>query len=88
LREWAATNRPDVIPDLEAAKFLDYWTAKSGQVATKCDWLATWRNWIRNARAAPTRRAPPQTMESAVDREAEALRCIRERRHEEASCGQ
>lgn len=34
--------------DNEAAKFRDYWIAKSGQSATKVDWSATWRNWCRN----------------------------------------
>lgn len=33
----------------ELEKFRDYWTAKSGQSATKLDWDATWRNWLRNA---------------------------------------
>ena len=33
--------------DNEAAKFRDYWIAKSGKDATKLDWSATWRNWIR-----------------------------------------
>lgn len=32
---------------LVAHKFKDYWIAKSGKDATKADWLATWRNWIR-----------------------------------------
>lgn len=32
----------------EADKFKDYWTAKAGKNATKLDWSATWRNWIRN----------------------------------------
>lgn len=30
-----------------AATFKDYWVAKSGKDATKTDWLATWRNWVR-----------------------------------------
>ncbi len=30
----------------ELEKFTNYWTAKSGQGATKLDWDATWRNWI------------------------------------------
>jgi hypothetical protein len=30
-----------------AAKFRDHWTAASGKGATKLDWSATWRNWIR-----------------------------------------
>lgn len=33
----------------ELAKFRDYWTAKSGTNATKLDWDATWRYWLRNA---------------------------------------
>ena len=32
---------------LVAHKFKDYWIAKSGKDATKVDWLATWRNWLR-----------------------------------------
>ena len=45
----------------EAANFRDYWTAKSGKDATKIDWPATWRGWVR--RAAERRvgaRASPQ----------------------------
>lgn len=46
---------------LEAAKFADFWAAKSGKDATKVDWLATWRNWCRNAKppaGAPHTPAP------------------------------
>mgnify|MGYP001171495055 FL=1 len=35
----------------EADKFRDYWTSKAGKDAVKLDWLATWRNWCRNAKA-------------------------------------
>lgn len=31
----------------EAAKFRDFWLAKSGRDGTKQDWSATWRNWVR-----------------------------------------
>jgi hypothetical protein len=34
---------------MEAEKFTNYWTAKSGTGAMKRDWSATWRNWILNA---------------------------------------
>jgi len=34
---------------IESDKFRDYWTAKAGRNATKLDWAATWRNWMRNA---------------------------------------
>ena len=37
------------------AQFSDYWTAKSGANATKLDWLATWRNWCRKAKADRSR---------------------------------
>lgn len=33
----------------ELAKFRDFWTAKTGADATKADWQATWRNWVRRA---------------------------------------
>ncbi len=34
---------------VEIAKFRDYWRSKAGANATKIDWQATWRNWIRKA---------------------------------------
>lgn len=33
----------------EFAKFRDHFLSVSGQRAIKTDWLATWRNWIRNS---------------------------------------
>ncbi|WP_413154924.1 hypothetical protein [Bartonella sp. cb54] len=36
--------------NIETAKFRDYWSAKTGKDATKRDWQATWRNWIRNSK--------------------------------------
>lgn len=48
------TERPDVDFDAEHRRFIDYWLGKSGRDATKVDWNATWRNWIRNARAPST----------------------------------
>jgi hypothetical protein len=46
---WAQENHPDVDGRYETAKFVDYWRGKSGKDATKQDWPATWRNWIRKA---------------------------------------
>lgn len=48
----------------ELAKFRDYWTAKAGKDATKLDWQATWRNWVRNA-SKPRQQAtaPPHKSE-------------------------
>lgn len=56
---------------VEFDKFRDYWSAKSGRNATKLDWAATWRNWMRNAgrpgprgvgrpRQGHRQQAPPQ----------------------------
>lgn len=47
--QWAKANEPAVDAKREAAKFRDYWKGKSGKDATKADWPATWRNWIRKA---------------------------------------
>jgi len=43
--------KPDLTREwfLEIAHgFKDYWIAKTGKDATKANWLATWRNWLRN----------------------------------------
>jgi hypothetical protein len=53
---------------LEADKFRDFWHAKSGKDATKLDWEATWRNWMRNVakpRDRPQSQAPPRETEHA-----------------------
>lgn len=44
---WSAASREFV--RREHDKFSDYWKAKAGQGATKRDWDATWRNWMRRA---------------------------------------
>ena len=46
---WAREHGNGLDIGLEAAKFRDYWVAKSGAQAAKVDWQATWRNWIRTA---------------------------------------
>lgn len=48
----AKAERPDVDVEMEALKFRDFWIAKGGKEGRKLDWDATWRNWIRNARAS------------------------------------
>jgi len=48
--EWAdfcEKERPDLDAWATYQKFRDYWTAKPGKAGTKLDWLATWRNWVR-----------------------------------------
>ena len=51
--DWAMSERPELGEAgirLEAEKFADHWHAATKNAA-KLDWLATWRNWVRNARA-------------------------------------
>jgi hypothetical protein len=68
MRAWARTECPHVNPDDEFKRFADYWRAKPGKDACKLDWLATWRNWMRNAedrqkqrsRASPNGHPPPR----------------------------
>lgn len=43
--EFIKTERPDLNPLQTYYKFCDYWL---GNGETKADWLATWRNWVRN----------------------------------------
>jgi len=52
LGEWAQTERPDLDVRLVAEQFKDYWIAQPGQKGVKLDWSATWRNWVRNSKAA------------------------------------
>lgn len=47
MREWAAEEVPGVDVDGSTRKFVDYWRAESGAKASKKDWTATWRNWLR-----------------------------------------
>lgn len=51
-----SSEHPAVNLKAEHAKFVDYWTAKSGKDATKTDWNATWRNWIRRSAEQPSTR--------------------------------
>ena len=51
--DWEAfcrLERPALEPHHVFQVFKDYWIAQSGRNATKLDWFATWRNWVRNQR--------------------------------------
>ena len=45
--EWARTACPGMDHRASTERFVDYWRAKAGRDATKLDWPATWRNWMR-----------------------------------------
>lgn len=63
--EWARQNTP-LVGRTETDKFVDYWRAKSGQGATKRDWTATWRNWMRRAHEDAERRGPSRRAGSTM----------------------
>ena len=55
-RIWAEGARPDVDVLTVADSFRDYWVAKPGKDGRKADWMATWRNWVRNQRSGSAQR--------------------------------
>lgn len=62
--EWALAEVPGWSADhvrKVGETFGDYWRAKAGREATKADWLATWRNWVRREaeRSTPPARVVP-----------------------------
>ena len=46
----AKIANPNVNPFEEYKVFKDYWLSRTGQIAVKKDWIATWRNWIRRCK--------------------------------------
>lgn len=79
----AEQGMPSDIAAREAAKFRDYWSAKTGPSATKLDWPATWRNWVRRVCEergfAPT--APPE--KRGYQPTPEQLKALEDRRRAE-----
>ena len=50
-RTWTTENAPAIDASEEFQKFKDHWKAQPGSKGVRADWPATWRNWIRNAKA-------------------------------------
>lgn len=67
--EWARAERPDLDPVSTSCAFRDYWVAKAGKDGRKADWLATWRNWVRNQRSMSAQRGagPIASKQSALE---------------------
>lgn len=57
--EYCKTERPELLPSKVAQNFYDYWIAKSGKDATKVNWSATWRSWVRKERTENAPRHRP-----------------------------
>jgi hypothetical protein len=56
--EFCKTKRPDLDVQLVADNFKDFWISKSGSDATKLDWFATWRSWVRKERVISNVKKP------------------------------
>lgn len=52
--------------DRIAEDFRDYWTARPGKEASKLDWPATWRRWVRKQRERRDERKQPTNRQSWV----------------------
>ncbi len=59
-KAWAERERPDLDAANVADSFRDFWIAKPGKDGRKADWLATWRNWVRNQRSPPMHAPKPE----------------------------
>ena len=57
LMAWAKAERSDLHLATTVASFRDYWIGKSGKDATKTDWSATFRNWVRREKGNSTPQA-------------------------------
>lgn len=71
-RDWCKGEWPSIRIEFilsQADKFRDYWIGKSGKDATKVDWGATWRNWMRRAVESAGRR--PQAQHSSAPKGAD-----------------
>ncbi len=50
--QWAIDQGwPETVIRSESEKFKDYWCGIPGVKGRKADWLATWRNWMRNSKS-------------------------------------
>lgn len=66
MKAWAAAEVPGLDVIAHTREFVDHWRAASGASATKLDWVATWRNWMRKAhRWQGARGAKPMPVERA-----------------------
>lgn len=72
MKAWAAAEVPGLDVVSHTREFVDFWRAESGAKASKLDWVATWRNWMRKAHrwnAPKTQRATPDDrVRDGIDR--------------------
>lgn len=64
---WCKENRPDLDPRSVADSFRDYWISVPGSRATKRDWFAVWRNWVRKESKPGERKQSSASIPSWAD---------------------
>jgi hypothetical protein len=60
MRAWGKSETPDIDLDKATTEFVDYWRAVPGQKGCKLDWVATWRNRMREVQARAKPRGKPE----------------------------
>jgi hypothetical protein len=68
--EFCKIERPELKVKAVADTFRDYWVSVAGAKGRKADWLATWRNWVRNQRAEAGSFKPYESAKDKSRREA------------------
>jgi hypothetical protein len=86
MKTWFRQHCAHVNARFEHDKFLDHWRGKPGKDGRKVDWVATWRNWMRNAeqRSAPRHRGGSQRQEATDEWTERALSRAQARQGEPA----
>lgn len=79
-KTWAEQERPELDVLTQAASFADYWHGVAGAKGRKADWLATWRNWIRNSNSGSRPRAGP-TMSQEKSKGRQAIELLEGLKH-------
>lgn len=68
MRRWAQEHVGQLAGRGETENFIDYWRSATGRNATKLDWVAAWRLWMRNAaNRLPNGRAPTKANGQDID---------------------
>lgn len=80
--EWklfCESERPDLDPAKVFSEFRDYWIAVPGQRGRKTDWLATWRNRVRDKKKTTTPQEFKSFEQKAKDKTDEAMKEVMKR---------
>lgn len=64
--QWCRKKRPELNPRETFDAFRDYWIAQPGSKGVKADWMATWRNWVRNTRVSTNTQQPKKDRKSEL----------------------